>query len=173
MSTLVSPMSRDFKHPMLQSYILIGLGVLFLLGAVILRLNPLATPVGLFLLGLSLLAASIVNPARLAIAGILYTFIGAAIFLAFKPLIPFDGSIVVIASGLALLGIALAARRGYVSAGALTPGVFVLLVGLLLYPPVGGTVSMILAPFILSLWFPGVALLVLGLVYRFVSARKA
>src|SRR6266516_6380546 len=171
MSTTMSTPSRTRNA--LQSYVLIGLGVVFLLGALLLRLNPLAFPAGLFLFGIGLLIAAALNPARLMISGLLYTFIGAAIFIAFKPLIPFDGIFVVIASGLALLGIALAARRGYVSAGALTPSIFILLVGLLLYPPTGGAISMLLAPFILSLWFPGIALLLLGLVYWFVSTRRA
>src|SRR5439155_11900816 len=90
MSTTMSTPSRTRNA--LQSYVLIGLGVVFLLGALLLRLNPLAFPAGLFFFGIGLLIAAALNPARLMISGLLYTFIGAAIFIAFKPLIPFDGS---------------------------------------------------------------------------------
>ncbi|HKV02070.1 MAG TPA: hypothetical protein VJQ26_08090 [Ktedonobacteraceae bacterium] len=61
------------------------------------------------------------------------------------------------------------ARKGYIGAGALTPAIFAFLVGLIQYPPTG--IARVIAPFILSLWFPGIALLVLGLVYWFLSIR--
>ncbi len=67
-------------------------------------------------------------------------------------------------------GIALMARRGYIRAGALTPGIFAFLVGIIQYPPTG--IARVIAPFVLSLWFPGSALLVLGLVYWFLSTRR-
>jgi hypothetical protein len=82
-----------------------------------------------------------------------------------------EGHCHIIAISLALLGIALMARKGYIGAGALTPAIFAFLVGLIQYPPTG--IARVIAPFILSLWFPGIALLVLGLVYWFLSIRKA
>jgi len=167
MSTSVSRLTRPRNRNMLQSYILLGFGVIFLLGALLLRLNFRVYPVGLFLFGLGLLIAAAVNPTRLVIAGLFFTFVGATYF----RLLPFDNALLIIAIGLALLGIALMARRGYVGAGALTPGIFTLLVGLIQYPPLG--IARMLASFILSLWFPGIALLVLGLVYWFLSIRKA
>jgi hypothetical protein len=106
------------------------------------------------------------------IAGILSTLVGAAIFLAFKPIIPYDNGLVVLVVGVALLLIAWLARCGYVGTGAITPGMLVLLVGLFLYPPTGRNATKLLAPFILSLWFPGTMLLLLGLVYWFLSTRK-
>jgi hypothetical protein len=63
------------------------------------------------------------------------------------------------------------ARRGYVRAGALTPAIFTFLVGIIQYPPTG--IARMISAFVLSLWFPAAALLVLGLVYWFVSIRKA
>jgi len=45
-----------------------------------------------------------------------------------------------------------------------------LLLGIIQYPPTG--IARVIAPFILSLWFPGSALLILGLVYWFLSTRK-
>lgn len=171
MSTTISRLSRPRNRNTLQSYILLGLGVVFLLGALLFRLNSRAYPVGLVLFGLGLLVAAAVNPTRLVIAGLFYTFVGATFFLAFKRLIPFDNALLIIAISLALLGIALMARRGYIRAGALTPAIFAFLVGLIQYPPTG--IARVIAPFILSLWFPGIALLVLGLVYWFLSTRKA
>jgi hypothetical protein len=170
MPTSSSP-TRPYK--MMQSYILIGLGVLLLLGALLLKLNPFAVPVGLFLFGLGLLVAAFINPTRLVIAGVLYTFVGAAIFIAYKPLIPYDNGLVVLAIGLALLAIALASRRGYIRVGALTPAIFVIVIGLFLYPPVGRVATMLFAPFILSLWFPGIAFLLLGTLYWLIDRRKA
>ena len=70
----------------------------------------------------------------------------------------------------AAVGIALMVRKGYIGVGALTPAIFAFLVGLIQYPPTG--TAPVLAPFILSPWFPGIALLVIGLVYRFLSIRK-
>jgi hypothetical protein len=171
MSTFISRLSRSHNRNVLQSYVLLGLGVIFLLGALLLRLNPRADPVGLFLFGLGLLVAAAVNPARLVIAGLFYTFVGAAFLLAFKRLLPFDNALLIIAISLALLGIALMARRGYIRAGALTPAIFTFLVGIIQYPPTG--IARMISAFVLSLWFPAAALLVLGLVYWFVSIRKA
>ncbi len=105
------------------------------------------------------------------ISGLFYTFVGAAFSLAFKRLLPFDNALLIIAISLALLGIALMAHRGYIKAGALTPAIFTFLVGIIQYPPLG--IARLISSFILSLWFPGIALLVLGLVYWFVSTRRA
>lgn len=171
MSTTLSRLSRPQGRSALQSYILLGLGVICLLGALLLRFNPRSFPVGLCLFGLGLLIAAAINPTHLVISGLFYTFVGAAFFLAFRGLLPFDNALLIIVIGLALLGIALMARRGYIQAGALTPALFTLLVGIIQYPPFG--IARLLAPFVLSLWFPGVGLLILGLVYWFVSARKA
>lgn len=155
----------------LQSYILLALGVIFLLGAQFLQLNPRTYPIGLFLFGFGLLVAAVINPRQLVIAGLFFTLVGAAFFLGFRKIVLFDNSLLIIAISVALLGIALMARRGYVGAGALTPGFFVLLVGIIQYPVMG--LGPRLAPFVLSLWFPGIALLILGFVYWFLRHRRA
>ena len=169
-----SPRSfRTYLRPNLQAYFLIVLGIILLLFALILRLNPFALPIGLFVFGAGLLIAAIINPKRLIIAGLLLTLIGAVIFTAYKHVgIVYDNSLVVIVVGVALLGIALAARRGYVGASAFTPGVIVLLVGLLLYSPIGGAANRAIAPFILSLWFPGIAFVLLGVIYWILNNQR-
>ena len=171
MFIIFSRQSRPQGRSALQSYILLAFGVICLLGALLLRLNPRTYPVGLCLFGLGLLIAAAINPTHLVISGLFYTLVGAAFFLAFRGVLRFDNALLIIVIGLALLGIAFMARRCYIQAGALTPALFTLLVGIIQYPPFG--IARLLAPFVLSLWFPGVGLLVLGLVYWFVSMHKA
>jgi hypothetical protein len=155
-----------------QAYVLVLLGIICLLGALLLHLNPFAYPVGLFLFGLGMLIAVAFNPYRLAIGGILVTLVGIAIFFAFKPLIPYSGGLLIIAIGLALLGIAFMARRGYVGAGAVTPAIIVIIVGLVEYGPAAHFLPANYAAAILSLWFPGVGLLLLGFIYLLVDRSK-
>ncbi|GAC1627068.1 MAG: hypothetical protein NVS4B11_24100 [Ktedonobacteraceae bacterium] len=155
-----------------QAYILLVLGVVLLVLAWILHPNPLTYPLGLFLFGVGMLVAAFFNPFRLMIGGILVTVVGASIFLAYKnSIIPDAGNSIVLAIGLGMVGIALAARRGYVTAGALTPAIIVILVGLVEYGPTAHYLPAIAAPFILSLWFPGLGLLILGLMYFLISRR--
>lgn len=165
MSNLLSTKFGAYKRDRLQAYVLLGLGIILLLGALLLHPSPFAAPIGLLFFGLGTLIAAAFNPARLTIAGVIYTLIGAVIFDAFKPIIPYDNGMAVIAVGLALLAIAFLARRGYIGTGAISPGILILIVGFLLYPPTGRTIARLLAPFILSLWFPGLMLLLLGLIY--------
>ncbi len=156
-----------------QAYVLLVLGVLFLLFAWLLQLNAFAYPLGLFLFGVGMLVAAFFNPYRLMIAGILVTLIGTSIFLTYKHTIfPDAGSSIVLAIGLGMLGIGFAARRGYITAGAITPAVIVLLVGLVEYGPTGHYLAPLAAPFILSLWFPGLGLVILGLIYLLLDSRR-
>ena len=173
MAKIVAAPTISQTHNRRQAYILLVLGILFLLFAWILQLNPFVYPLGLFLFGVGMLIAAFFNPHRLMIGGILVTLIGASIFLAYKhTIIPDAGNSIVFAIGLGMVGIALAARRGYITAGALTPAVIVLLVGLVEYGPIGRYLAPPAAPFILSLWFPGLGLLVLGLIYLLVDSRR-
>ncbi len=156
-----------------QAYVLLALGTLFLVLALILHPRPFASPVGLFLFGVGMLIASFFNPYRLLIGGILVTLVGASIALAYKnSIIPDAGNSIVLAIGLGMIGIALAARRGYITAGALTPAIIVLLVGLVEYGPTGHYLPSTVAPFLLSLWFPGFGLLVLSFMYLLLDRRR-
>ena len=170
--TKFSTKPGEYDRARSQAYVLLALGIILILGALILHPSPFAVPAGLLLFGLGMLISAAFNPARLAIAGVIYTLVGAVIFDAFKPIIPYDNGLAVIAVGLALLAIAFLARRGYVGTGAVSPSILILIVGILLYPPTGRTASRFLAPFILSLWFPGILLLLLGSIYYLQSIRK-
>ena len=159
-----------------QAYVLVLLGIILLLGAWLFHPNPFDYPVGVFLLGVGMLISSLLNPGRLVIASSLTTTIGIAVFLAFKGLIP--GNQVfpayILALGLGLLAIAFAARRGYVSRGAVSPALIVIGVGLIEALLVGHLTPPSLIPFALSLWLPGLGLLVLGVIYFLVgrSSRR-
>jgi hypothetical protein len=105
--------------------------------------------------------------------------LGIAVFLFFKHLIP--GNEVfpeyIIAIGIALIGIAFMARRGYVGAGAVTPGILVLGVGLIEYwlisgYSIGSLTTDRFITFMLSFWLPSIGLLILGVIYLLVSMRK-
>src|SRR5258706_15926844 len=135
MSTNISQRFRLHNREAVQAYILLGFGVVFLLGALLLQLNYRVYPVGLLLFGLGLLIAAAVNPSLLMDGGLFFTFLGAAFFLALRQLFPFDNALLIIAIGLALIGIALIARRGYVTAGVFTPGHSTPLCGLNSYTP--------------------------------------
>lgn len=165
MSKSLSRRSMFRIHQQRQAYILLLLGILLLLSAWLLKTFPY--PVGILCLGVGMLIAALFNPYRLMIGGILITLIGIAIYFAFKPVafIPNAGDLLIPAIGLGLLGVALAARKGHVGAGAFTPGFIVLIVGLIEYPPAAHLLPHGYVPFLLSLWFPGLGLLVLGIIY--------
>ncbi len=156
-----------------QTYILLGLGVFFILAALILRLNSYDYPLGVLLLGVGLLIGAFIYPPRLMIAGWLVTALGVAVFLTFKHFIPGNEILAffILAIGVGLLAISLVGRRGYVGKGAVSPAVLVLVVGIVelllargLTPP--GFIS-----FMLSLWLPGIGLIIVGLVYLLINGR--
>jgi hypothetical protein len=159
----------------LQAFLLLLLGVVCLLAAWLLHPNPSAYPVGVFVLGLGMLLAATLNPYRLVIGGILTALIGIAVFLAFKPVIPVlsgqDLVTFLLAIGLALLVIAVMTRRGYIGAGAVTPGLIVVAVAIIELLLVEHLTPGNFVPFMLSLWLPGIGLLVLGLIYGVASIR--
>jgi hypothetical protein len=171
-----STSSSNFKR---QAYILIILGLICLLAAWLLHINISEYPIGVMFFGLGMLIACFINPHRLVVASFLTTTLGIAAYLFFKHLI--SGNEVfpeyIIAIGIALLGIALMARRDYVGAGAVTPGIFVLGVGIIEYWLIGGNTIGGLTPdrfisFMLSLWLPAIGLTILGVIYLFFSMRK-
>ncbi len=170
-SVAVSTISRAKNRR--QAVILLMFGIVFLVLALLVHISPFTYPLGLLLFGLGMLVAAVINPYRLLIAGILVTLIGLSIFFTYKNnIIPDAGGSIVLAIGLGLVGIALAARRGYVTAGALTPAIIVMLVGLVEYGPTDRLLPSGLPSFILSFWFPGLGLLLLGLVYLLVDNRR-
>ncbi len=159
----------------LQAFLLLILGVLCLLVAWLLHPNPFAYPVGILVLGLGMVLAAALNPHRLVIGGILTALIGMAVFLSFKPVIPVlrgqDLITFLLAIGLAELAIALMTRRGYIGAGAVTPGLIVVAVAIIELLLAKHLTPGNFVPFMLSLWLPGIGLLVLGLIYGAVSIR--
>src|SRR6202043_1685487 len=110
---------------------------------------------------------------RFLSAGCLTTSLGVTTFLMVRKYIP-DSQILtahLLSIGLGLLGIAWMARRGYISAGALAPGLFVVGVGVTEYLQTAHLTPPTLVPFALSLWLPGSGLFVLGLVSLATSGR--
>ena len=167
MSRKFSSPSANYARGPLQAYLLLLLGVVVMLLAWIIHPSTDTYPVGILLFGIGTLIASALNPFRLVSAGLLLTFLGFAVFLAFKHLIPGNQilSYYILAIGLALLLIAMMARRGFIKAGAVTPALLVIIVGILEYLLAAGFTPPSFIPFMLSLWFPGVGLFVLGLIY--------
>ena len=179
MSTKIFPRTSSKNTMYLQAYVLLFLGIVCLLAALLIHPSTSEYPVGVMIFGLGMLIACIVNPYRLVIASFLTTALGIAVYLFFKHLIP--GNEVfpeyIIAMGIGLIGIALMARRGYVGAGALTPGIFVLGVGIIEYWLINGYSIGSLTPerfitFMLSFWLPGIGLTLLGFTYLLISTRK-
>lgn len=154
-----------------QAYALLLLGIVFLILARQGMLNPYS--LGVLLLGLGILGVAPFNPRRFLSAGWLMASLGVATFLMFRHSIP-DSQVLtahLLAIGLGLLGIAWMARRGYIRAGALTPGFFVVGVGVIEYLQAVHLMPSTVVPFALSLWLPGFGLFVLGLVSLAASGR--
>ena len=179
MSTKIFPRTSSKNTMYLQAYVLLILGIACLLAALLIHPSTSDYPVGVMIFGLGMLIACIVNPYRLVIASFLTTTLGITAYLFFKHLIV--GNEVfpeyIIAMGIGLIGIALMARLGYVGTGALTPGIFVLGVGIIEYWLISGYSVGSLTPerfitFMLSLWLPSSGLLLLGLIYLLLSMRK-
>lgn len=150
-----------------QAQALLLFGVVLILAAWLLHPDPGVYPIGVLLLGVGMLIAALLNPARLMAAGWLISLLGLAVFLFFRRLIP-PGEVFpvyIIAIGLGLLAIALMARRGYVGVGAVTPAILVLVIGIVEYLLLDGRTPPNFVSFMLSLWLPGIGLLALGLLY--------
>jgi hypothetical protein len=154
-----------------QAYALLLLGIVFLILARLGILNP--SSLGVLLLGLGILGVAPFNPRRFLSSGWLMASLGVATFLMFRHSIP-DSQVLtahLLAIGLGLLGIAWMARRGYIRAGALTPGFFVVGVGVIEYLQAEHLMPPTVVPFALSLWLPGFGLFALGLVSLAASGR--
>lgn len=156
-----------------QTYTLLGLGVASILAALILRLNPYDAPIGVLVFGLGLLISSFLYLPRLIIAGWLVTSLGLAVFLTFKHVIPGNQILAfyILAIGIGLLAISQAAKRGYVGKGAVSPASIVLAVGLVELLLARGLMPPGFIPFMLSLWLPGIGLIIVGLAYLLTNGR--
>jgi hypothetical protein len=169
----LSILATTHTHNVQQAYLLILLGIVFLLAASLLNLNPYTYPLGVFLFGAGMLVAWLFNPSRLGAASWLTTLLGIAVFLAFKRLIPGSQvlAIYILAIGLGLLAITFMARQGYIHVGAITPSLIVIAVGVIEYMLATNSTPSNFIPFMLSLWLPGIGLLVLGVIYLLTSGR--
>jgi len=129
---------------------------------------------GEFLFGLGMLAAGLLKPNRLLLAGWLTTLLGAATILNFQHVIRGSQFLAahLLAIGLALLGFAWMSRRGYIGADIVTPALLILGIGGIEYLQAAHLAPPTFLPFALSLWLPGFGLLLLGLVSLVPSARK-
>ena len=154
-----------------QAYVLLLLGVVFLALAWLGMLNSYS--MGVLLFGLGMLGGAALNPRHFLSAGWLTTSLGVATFLMFRHYIPDNQTLTghLLAIGVGLLGIAWMVRRGYISAGPLTPGFFVVGVGVTEYLQVLHLIPSTVVPFALSLWLPGFGLFALGLVCLMTSGR--
>lgn len=173
MSTKFSGYAVTHARNLRQSYVLLVLGLVCLLIAWLLHPPTDTFPLGVLALGAGLLIAGLLNPYRLLIGGWLGTLVGLAVFLFFSHRIP--GSQVfpayIVAIGVALIGIGFMGRRGYVKAGAISPGLIVLGIGIVEVLLVGNNTPAGFLPFVLSFWFPGIALVLCGLFYLAISGR--
>ena len=171
MQHLFSLPANSHANNLRQASVLLLSGVVFLGIAWLGMLNT--SSLGVLLFGLGMLGAAPFNPRRLLSIGWLTTSLGVATFLMFRHAIP-DSQVLtahLLAIGVGLLGIAWMTRRGYVGQGVLTPGIFVVGVGVTEYLQAAHLTPSLLVPFALSLWLPGFGLLVLGLLFLVTSGR--
>jgi hypothetical protein len=175
MSAKFSGFAVTHMRNLRQSYLLIALGVICLLVAWLVHPSTASYPLGVLALGAGLLIAGLLNPYRLMIGAWLGTLVGIAVFLAFTHRIPgnqvFPAYIVAI--GVALIAIGLMGRRGYVKAGPISPGLIVLGIGIVEVLLAANLLPSGFLPFVLSFWFPGVVLIVAGLVYLALTGMRS
>ncbi|HYK86184.1 MAG TPA: hypothetical protein VEV19_12510 [Ktedonobacteraceae bacterium] len=154
-----------------QAFVLLILGVVCLLLAWLLHLNPFTDPIGVLVLGICMLVAFVFNPYRLAVASWMMTLIGIEVYFVYKHIIPNNQILgtFLIAEAIALFLVAMMARQGWVKAGAFSPAFIIAVIGVFEYLIIAGTIPFNSLSFPLSLWFPGVVLLLFGLFYLLTS----
>lgn len=178
------------RRKRLQAYVLLILGIISLIAAQVLHLNPFAYPIGILVFGVGLLIAFFFNPRHLAVASWMLVFIGLEIYLLFKNVIPGNQTLstFVFAIGLGLLTVMILSRLGFVGKGAISPVIFVLIFGILEYLLAARLLTTSFASlgfsglinadsalptnafnFLLSLWLPGIGLILFGLYYLVVG----
>jgi hypothetical protein len=158
---------------MRQAYVLLALGVICLLVAWLVHPSTNDYPLGVLVLGAGLLIGGLLNPYKLLIGGCLGTLVGLAVFLFFSHRIPGNQAFpaYIVAIGVALMIIGILGRRGYVKAGAISPGLIVLGIGIVEVLLAANRTPSGFLPFVLSFWFPGIVLIVAGLFYLATSGR--
>lgn len=156
-----------------QAYTLLALGVVCLLVAWLAHPSTNDYPLGVLALGIGLLVGGLLNPYKLLIGGWLGTLVGLAVFLFFSHRISGNQAfpIYIVAMGVALIMIGILGRRGYVKAGAISPGLIVLGIGIVEVLLVANRIPPGFLPFVLSFWFPGIVLMLAGLFYLATSGR--
>ena len=157
-----------------QAFILLILSVVCLLLAWLLHLNPFVYPIGVVVLGICMLIAFIFNPYRLAVASWMLTLIGIEVYFVYKGIIPNSqilGTFLVI-EAIALFLVAMMARQGWIKAGAFSPAFTVGVIGIVEYLITAHIIPFNDLSFPLSLWFPGVVLLLFGLFYLLTSGTN-
>lgn len=169
----ISVRATHRANNLIQSYILLIFGVVCLLLAWLLHLNPFAYPIGVLVFGIGMLIAFLFNPYRLAVVSWMMTLIGIEVYFVYKHTIP-DNQILatfLMAAAIALLLVAIMARRGYVKAGALSPAIIIGVIGVFEYLLIADMIPFNTLAFPLSLWFPGIGFLLFGLLYLLTSGR--
>ena len=158
-----------------QSYLLIALGVICLLVAWLVHPSTGSFPLGVLALGAGLVVAGLINPYRLMIGGCLGTPGGIAVFLFFSHRIPGNQvfPVYIVAIGVALICIGLMGRLGYVKAGAISPGLIVLEMGIVEVLLAANLLPSGFLPFVLSFWFPGIGLVLAGLFYLAMTGMRS
>ena len=174
MSTKVSLRASSRTNNRRQAYAMLLLGIICLLATWLLHPSTGNYPIGVMVLGVGILIATLINPYRLMAASWLVAPLGIAVFLVFKHIIPGDQVFpaYIIAMGVGLTGVALMTHRGFIGSGAVTPGLLVLIVGIVECLLAANLTPGNFIPFMLSLWLPGIGLTVLGLAYLFTSGRR-
>lgn len=156
-----------------QAYLILVLGIICLLLAWLVHPSTNDYPLGVLVLGIALLIGGLLNPYKLLIGGWLGTLVGLAVFLFFSHRIPGNQAFpaYIVAIGAALMIIGVLGRRGYVKAGAISPGLIVLGIGIVEVLLVANRTPPGFLSFVLSFWFPGIVLIVAGLFYLVMSGR--
>jgi hypothetical protein len=174
------------KSRRLQAYVLLILGIIALILAQFLHLRPFEYPIGILAFGFGLVIAFFFNPRHLAVASWMIFFMGIEIFLLFKThIIPANQTLstFVLAIAAGLLVVTILGKLGFVGKGAISPFIFVLIFGLLEYALAAGQLTVTYTSigitslnadpslpkdalnFLLSLWLPGIGLILFGLYY--------
>src|SRR2546423_15322413 len=91
-----------------QAYVLLLLGIIFLLLAWLLHPSTSEYPIGVMMLGIGMAIAPLLNPYRLGIASWLTTLLGIRVFLSFIHRIPGDQAFPAFILG---MGVALSGMR--------------------------------------------------------------